>query len=535
VSCTGTSDDNEGVTKAIAAASHSAFTLVVDCPVFIHIGTDIERTIFIDDGTTVEFTGAGKFTVDNVMLPAFAIANSNDITLTDWNLEYDAGLPVNANVGGYYQNGAFEKQTGATQPAGAFNDLRITPWLTANRAITFDRNQGNVSSIWADPTNTSALFFIIGDTFNVTVTGMRVSVPATAGGDKFVPMVFSLTKNYKSNQTVSGKTPITSQYVAIPHNLTFSNITFDGTYMGWQGNASDAVFENIQSHRYGDLQDANGENVGGVDNWFAPPHLFYLNYIDNGDPALFNRNIQIKNVVDDGPRIGKARDFTSGAALSLKLGCFSCSVDNYTSTRPDGFMDVLSSNGLTMSNITATYDSAFEEYHWPAWRFPSNYYINVTFQNVVLNDTSAYTVIQPIYNATQTTVDDIVFANVQVGINKWSGIEKLPLPYIAGTTNNISLNYKIADTSSRIMAAQKGTGSLTLVATPSTLSVGGSTVLTWTSKDITSCSTSGTWSGAVAASGSRTITMHTAGTYEFTLTCKNATSSSSTSMPVVVN
>src|SRR5208282_627634 len=113
----------------------------------------------------------------------------------------------------------------------------------------------------------------------------------------------------------------------------------------------DATFENITSHRYGDLQDANGGNVGGIGKWFAPPHLFYLNYVTDGDPALFNTNIQIRNVVDDGPRVGVARDkggsdSISGYALSLKIGCIDCVVDTYSSSRPDGFLDVLPSNNL---------------------------------------------------------------------------------------------------------------------------------------------------------------------------------------------
>src|SRR4029077_7646358 len=122
-----------------------------------------------------------------------------------------------------------------------------------------------------------------------------------------IPVAFALAMNYKSKQTVTTKTPITGEYMAVPHDITFSNIVLDGTYMGWVGSVRDAVFENIQSHRYGDLQDARGQNVGGVGKWFAPPHLFYLNYLVDGDPALFNRNIRIHDVVDAGPRVGTAR------------------------------------------------------------------------------------------------------------------------------------------------------------------------------------------------------------------------------------
>jgi len=138
VSCDGTTDDTAGVARAFAAARHSAFTLVVDCPVRLHIGIDIARTIFIDSGTNVTFTGAGKFTVDNVFHPAFAIANSNDIVLTNWNVEYDASLPVNFKTKGYENQGQYVASESNAPPASAFNDETLSNWLTANRAIAFD-------------------------------------------------------------------------------------------------------------------------------------------------------------------------------------------------------------------------------------------------------------------------------------------------------------------------------------------------------------------------------------------------------------
>jgi hypothetical protein len=538
VSCNGVSDDSLGVASAFAAAKGNAFTLIVDCPVYIHSGLDIARVIYIDDGTTVEFTGAGKFTIDNVMHPAFVIANSSNINLTNWDVEYDASLPANPDVGGFADNGQFVAVAGRMQPTGAWNDRGITPWLTAHRAIIFDKSQGGINSEWASPTNTCAAFFITGDTSNVTVTGMNVHVPTAAGGDRFVPVVFSISMNFKSKQTVTAKTPRTAQFFAVPHDLTFSNITFDGTYMGWVGGVQNVVFENIRSHRYGDLQDAKGENVGGVGKWFAPPHLFYLNYAPAGDPALFNRNIQIKNVVDDGPRIGTARDkpgttIFSGNALSLKIGCLDCSVDTYKTTRPDGFLDVLPSDGLTISNVDATFDSTFLNNYYPGWRFPSSGYANLTFENISLKDTAVSTVHPPIDGSNEPSNENVVLTNVQVGINRWSGAVPL-LPNIIGHGNEEALDYTIAANASRIMSVRKENVSLTLQATPATLSIGGATLLTWTSKNANSCSAGGAWSGARAMAGSRTVQFSSAGNYDLIFNCQNASASSSTTLPVVV-
>ncbi len=533
VSCTGTSDDTAGVTKALAAAGHGAFTLIVDCPVNIKVGMDIARSIFIDDGTKVEFTGSGKFTVDNVFIPAFVIADSSNITLANWNVEYDASLPVNAQIGGYMNNGEFVH---GPKPANAFNDLRLSRWLAANRAIVFDNRQGSVNPPWAGPTNVCAVFFITGDSSNINVTGMHLYAPEKAGGDRFIPAAFSLDVNFKPNQTVTAKTPITGQYAAVPHDLTFSNIGLDGTYMGWVGGTRSAVFENIRSLRYGDLQDANGNNVGGMGKWFAPPHLFYFSYAAGGDPALFNKNITIKNVVDDGPRIGTARDkggndTLSGYALSLKLGCVDCSVDNYKTTRPDGFMDVLPSDGLTVSNVDATYDSSFLNNLFPGWRFPASSYERITFKNITLMDTAASSATAPIGDATQPSNEGIVFQDVHVTLNRWTG-KGLPVPNITGPGNSIALDYTFRADSSRLASMQRGNDVLTLLAVPATAVSGDATRLTWASKGSTACTAADDWQGVLSPNGTAIKTPVRTGEGSFTLDCRTAADTLTVRVPV---
>ena len=538
VSCTGKSDDTAGAAKAFAAAKHGAFTLIVDCPVNIKIGMDIARSIFIDDGTTVEFTGAGKFIVDNIFIPAFVIADSSNITMTNWNVEYDASLPVDPNVGGFTNNGAFVK---GPKPANSFNDVRLKNWLADNRAIVFDKSQGNATPPWTGATNACAVFFFSGDSSNIRVTGMRMYVPAAAGGDRFIPVAFSLGANVKRNQTVSAKMPMTGQFYAVPHDLTFSGVSLDGTYMGWVGGLRKAVFEDIQSKRYGDLQDANGGTVGGVQKWFAPPHLFYFGYSPAGDPALFNSDIEIKNVVDSGERVGKARDAggsdtISGYALSLKIGCVNCRVDNYQSARPDGFLDVLPSDGLTITNVTASYDSSFLNNLFPGWRFPSAPYKNVRFENIKLIDTAASSTVPPISNANQPTNEGITFKDVRVEMNHWAGAAGVQLPAIAGRANEASsMEYSIKGDASRIVKSRKGSVEVTLQAAPSTVRSGTPTVLTWTAKEAKQCVAAGSWSGAVGTSGTRTVNVTSAGEHVFTLTCDNGTESAETKLRIMVS
>jgi hypothetical protein len=60
----------------------------------------------------------------------------------------------------------------------------------------------------------------------------------------------------------------------------------------------------------------------------------------------------------------------------------------------------------------------------------------------------------------------------------------------------------------------------------STVAVGGSTTLTWSTINATGCTASGSWSGALAANGSQTVTVTTAGTNQYILTCTNAAGAS---------
>ena len=538
VSCDGRSDDQAGVAKAFNAARNHAFTLEVDCPVRIHIGSDIARPIFIDHGTTVEFSGSGKFTVDNVLEPAFVIANSSNITLTDWNIVYDAGLPVDQKTGFYDRDGEHILSNGNVPASCEFTNQRITQWLTAHRGITFDEKAGSVFSIWVGPTNTSAVFYVTGDSGNITISGMQMTVPKTAGGNRFIPMAFSFSANYKSDQKVTLDTPKTSKHVAVPHDLNFYDIDLDGTYMGWQGNVQNIAIEKVRSHRYGDLQDASGKNVGGVGKWFAPPHLFYLNYDTTADVALFNKNISIHDVIDYGQRVGIARDrggsdSISGVANSLKIGGNNCSIDQYVSSRPDGFLDALTSDGLKISNVTATYNTKFTNNVYPPWRFSRGPYKNLTFQNITLTDTAAVSLRAPIVTISDEATEKIVFSNVKVTINAWEA-DALPLATFAGTGNSISLDYTIKNPSSHIISFEKSGVRTTLQATPATLKAGSSSTLSWFSHNATSCSGGGAWSGSMSGKGSTRVKV-SSGTHTYEYYCQNSGSASKVAVPIVAD
>jgi hypothetical protein len=75
----------------------------------------------------------------------------------------------------------------------------------------------------------------------------------------------------------------------------------------------------------------------------------------------------------------------------------------------------------------------------------------------------------------------------------------------------------------------------TLTLSSSSIAVGASTTITWSSANTTGCTASGSWSGALASSGTQTLTPTAAGTDTYTLVCANvAGSSPSTSATLTV-
>jgi lysophospholipase L1-like esterase len=73
---------------------------------------------------------------------------------------------------------------------------------------------------------------------------------------------------------------------------------------------------------------------------------------------------------------------------------------------------------------------------------------------------------------------------------------------------------------------------VSFVATPSSITVGGSATLTWSSTNATSCAASGAWSGTQASSGTTSVAPTTAGVYTYTLICTGAGGSGSASTSV---
>lgn len=67
--------------------------------------------------------------------------------------------------------------------------------------------------------------------------------------------------------------------------------------------------------------------------------------------------------------------------------------------------------------------------------------------------------------------------------------------------------------------------SVDVTLSPSAINLGDSTVLSWTSNGVRSCSASGAWSGVQSLSGSRVLTPGTVGAHAYTLTCQGSNAS----------
>ncbi len=450
--CDGRTDDRDVLQKAITAAQHKTFKLLIDCPMFIHTGMDIGRPIYIENETTIEFARTpnnlpwsqnGQFTVDNVLTPAFVMVNVHDINLIGWKIEYRGGTPVDWLTGGYYNNGIWVPSTGRAPSTGSFNDIARKNYMARYKGVTFNR----VNPVWSGPANASAIVSLWGSVSNLYVKNFYLFVGKNAKGSQFAPMVFSSNIEWKSWQAVDNTTPVNGTYAAVPRNIVFDGVALDGYYMGFQGKFQNTTFKTIRGYRYGDLQDDNGGTIGGVGKWFPPPHLFYINY-DITQTGLDNQNLVVQDVIDVGTRVGAVRDVPgtpgSGYANSLKIGGNNVIVDHYVSYRPDGFADILGGRNMTFQNVYATYDSSFLGNLYSSLRFPvaAPYsYQGLTMKNITLIDTAAVTSRAPVASSTVAENSNVTI-DINATINKWAN-GRTQTPVFTGTGINLNVRYTV--------------------------------------------------------------------------------------------
>lgn len=82
---------------------------------------------------------------------------------------------------------------------------------------------------------------------------------------------------------------------------------------------------------------------------------------------------------------------------------------------------------------------------------------------------------------------------------------------------------------SAVVTVDAAAPTVTLSVKPTSITLGQSITLTWTSTNATSCSASGAWSGTLATSGALSVTPSAAGSPTYTLTCSGAASATAMS------
>lgn len=316
---------------ALQAALNLRQPMMWDCPVNCIMGSDITKSVFVPDGSDVTFTPQGRLDVDNVGFPALAFMHAAGI----WR-----GMKLR-----YVGN------PGVAMPLTSGNWTSITArnYLAQQGFNTVFNGVGG--TWWTSPTNTSALISVRGAS-NVNFQGGKIYVDDGAPASQLAPVAFGLDLAF-----VPGEVCTPTAALVAP-NVSFSDFTLDGVLMGFVGGGNQVSFSNITRLRYSDMQDAAGGNVGGVNNWSAPPHFFYL----QGSPAN-PLTLKMKNIYDNAIHIGNPLRRTGPAPMnSLKVELANgSSIDGYFSRCLDGGFGVLSNGstvGGTMKNAHFLIDSS---------------------------------------------------------------------------------------------------------------------------------------------------------------------------------
>jgi hypothetical protein len=250
-------DSRSALNTAVQAAAAANKALVIDCIIRANIGTDITKAIFLAPNAGIFFMPGAYIITDHVMVPLFVICNSSNVTFYNYNVQYVGTFGVTAID---QQNPA--SPVNAT--LGSFNDVTVKNYMAANWGNTYS---GSGSSIFPSATNACAQILISGQAKNINFLGKtRAWVPAGAPACNFIPCFISCFAQWLPNQLITSalqsSAPIPST-AAVPDHIFIEDLEIDGCLMGIVGTATHVQVNNCRGIRYSDLQDANGNNLGG--------------------------------------------------------------------------------------------------------------------------------------------------------------------------------------------------------------------------------------------------------------------------------
>jgi hypothetical protein len=268
---TGITDSWAALQSAIAYCAQqinegTPIVLYVDCPVRVSIGVNAARTLFLGNGMTVKcMPGVGYFITDCIMLHLFDIINMIDVTFIDLDILYVGTFGVTA----IDQQNQMTPNYGVI---GTYNDTYGKGFMAAPNIggiqqwapVTF--NGGGSSYGLPSATNACALINISAACDRISFLGKtKMRVPDGAPACNFIPFCISSHANWAPGSVMtSNPLPTNSNGGACPGHVYIEDALFDGYLMGICDEALHLQINNLRGVRYSDLQDANGNNIGGT-------------------------------------------------------------------------------------------------------------------------------------------------------------------------------------------------------------------------------------------------------------------------------
>lgn len=255
-----TTDSHAGFVAAYNQIKGTSAILVIDCNFFIAVGTDITKPIIIDTSCNVQFMPGCAITTDAVLLHLFVFYWVTDCWWPGLRINYIGTPGVTA----------IDQQNPASSVNGTiagWNDTTAKNYLTSlfsssggTRGNTFSGG----SFLFSAATNSCSLIAIIGACDRLYFQGGRLYVPDGAPACNFILVGFSFDPGWIPGLTnIPNGLAVTSSSAGLPLHVEISDFEMDGLCMASVGTCVYPNFRGWNGKRYSDLQDANGNNVGG--------------------------------------------------------------------------------------------------------------------------------------------------------------------------------------------------------------------------------------------------------------------------------
>ena len=397
---TGTVNQRDQILSAMTETAAAGLQLVVDVPALLD--TVALEEIWAPTGLDMAWAPKGEIRIRNNYRPGIVFLNTK-VKLQQPKFVY-IGPGLDASV---------SPLAGVPFDTAMAVNVRLKNRLASQYNVTFN---DNMDPMWYGPNVFHATILLLGAT-EIDFSGdFSVHAPAGVAASTFCPYGITTKGQWKTNSVIGAGADATLVDWPI---LRGDRVSFDGVLMGIQGSLKHLKLKELHSKRYSDLMGANGTNIGGIANYFPPPHLVYF----NDGTGL----VQIESVNDEGIWVtthadpAARRASNSGNCNSLKfMGAPGSYIGHVHCLRPDGMMDVIggaTGTGFSINSFYAEYDSNLSDGLFPCIRWPSGPFVNTKFLNGKIVDKAARTKARGIGYSTDVNNRNVTIKNVEVVMN----------------------------------------------------------------------------------------------------------------------